>query len=245
MPELSPNDRELILQLLDDVAVIEDQFLFGTPRPSAIRTVLVPMLRRWAVEGVFHKAQKLIRPISVGFPIRSNRDAIDYCKRGVYVHWTGMIEFGGIGFQIGQFAANHLGPDGKPTVGAAPYTSPAPQKANLFFEQKMFFWKGQFYTRADVTKMLANALGGVHLSFERKEDEQHINEIKHYFGVEVKNEGKNIQMLVGDNIGVARADPARRPKVSDATELVAMDTARIFASGVRASKESFDPLLQQ
>jgi hypothetical protein len=55
--------------------------------------------------------------------------------------------------------------------------------------------------------------------------------------------GNNNQMLVGDAIGIARADPARRQQVYDATELVAMDTARIFASGVRASEEAFVDLL--
>jgi hypothetical protein len=97
----------------------------------------------------------------------------------------------------------------------------------------MFFWKGNFYTRADVIKWLANKLGGAHLDFRRKGDETHIDELKNYFGFEVAP--KTNQMLVGDSIASGRADPSRRPSIYDATELIAMDTARIFAAGIRAA----------
>lgn len=69
----------------------------------------------------------------------------------------------------------------------------------------------------------------------------HIDEIKNYFGFELK--GSNHQMLVGDEIGVGRANPARRQQIYDATELIAIDTARIYASGVRTSEQAFVDLL--
>jgi hypothetical protein len=151
----------------------------------------------------------------------------------------GLVLFGAIGIAIAKVAPEYLGPDGKPTAQLDNGTNshPAPQKASTFFDQRMFLWKGQFYTRADVIKMHANALGGVHFDFRRTQDEAHINEIKNYFGFEVK--GNNNQMLIGDEISVGRADPARRQQIYDATELIAMDTARIFASGIHASKQAF------
>jgi len=85
--------------------------------------------------------------------------------------------------------------------------------------------------------MHANKLGGVHLDFRRKQDETHINEIKNYFGFEII--GNNHHMLVGDQIDQGRSDPARRQQIYDATELIAIDTGRIFADGINNSKEMF------
>ena len=240
---LTSEDRELIQQLLDDVGVLEDQFSTGLPKPPAVRATLVPILRRWIFEGLFYKAQKLILPEQVGFLITSSGQAGKLCKAGVYAHWMALLAFGGISVGVSQVAPKWLGPDGKPIThlddGANP--RPASQKANIFFKQKVFFWKGEFYTRTDVIEMHANALGGVHLDFSRAQDEAHINEIKNYFGFERK--GANSQMLMGDEIGIGRADQARRAQIYDATELVAMDTARIFASGILASEKPFSDLL--
>ncbi len=81
----------------------------------------------------------------------------------------------------------------------------------------MFFWKGEFYTRAEVIKMHANALGGVHFDFRKAQDEAHIKEIKNYLGFELK--GSNNQILVGDEIGQGRADPVWAAAGSKDTEL--------------------------
>lgn len=244
---MTPDERELVLQLLDDVSVIEDQFRSQRPKPATVRTVLVPILRRWIVEQLFYRTQKMILPQQVCFPIRRHQHFVDLCRRGVYVHWMGLIEFEQVGVGAGQIAPRYLGPDGPTVPIKAPESDnePAPQRARAFFEQKMFFWKGEFYRRHDVIIMHANALGGVHLNFRRRDDEQHINEIKNYFGFEVRALGnnKNLQMLKGQDIASARADPGRRPNVYDATELVAMDTARIFAQGIRASMKTFTDLL--
>jgi hypothetical protein len=244
-PNLTPDDRELIQQLLEDVGLLEAPFSMGIPKPAATRAIFTPILRRWVAEGLFYKAQKLILPNGPAvFPITSNAHAIKLCKAGVYEHWMGLVLFGTIGVAIAQVANKHLAPDGKPIAQLDDGSSsarPTPQRAKIFFDQKMLFWKGQFYTRADVIKMHANALGGVHFDFRKAQDEAHIKEIKNYFGFELK--GNNNQMLVGDEIDLARADPARRQQVYDATELVAMDTARIFASGVRTSEEAFVDLL--
>jgi hypothetical protein len=113
----------------------------------------------------------------------------------------------------------------------------------MFFNQKVLFWKSQFYTRADMIKMHANTLGGVHFDFRRARNETHIIDLKNYFGWEVS--GSNCRTLIGNEISVGRADPERRPQIYDATELVTMDTARIFASGVRKSESSFIALLAQ
>jgi hypothetical protein len=52
------------------------------------------------------------------------------------------------------------------------------------------------------------------------------------------------QMLAGQEIATARADPKRRQNVYDATELVLLDTARIFANGVQSSRLLFEALLR-
>jgi hypothetical protein len=239
--DLTSDDRELVQQLLDDVGLLEARFILGIPKPAETRAHFTPILRRWIVEGLFHQAQKLIlRNGAVGFPIVSNAHAIKLCKAGVYEHWMGVVYFGTVGVATAKVAQKYLASDGKPTTqlnDSSTHTQPSPQPAKLFFDQRMFFWKQQFYTRADVIKMLANTLGGVHLNFKKSQDEAHIKEIKNYFGFELK--GNNYQMLVGEQIGLARADPIRRQQVYDATELIAMDTARIFASGVRASAKLF------
>jgi len=46
-------------------------------------------------------------------------------------------------------------------------------------------------------------------------------------------------MLSGDSIEAGRADRQRRPFIYDATELIAMDTARIFAAGIKRSRAEF------
>jgi hypothetical protein len=88
---------------------------------------------------------------------------------------------------------------------------------------------------------IPNRVQAIHFDFRKAQDEAHIKEIKNYLGFELK--GSNNQILVGDEIGQGRADPVRRQRVYDATELVAMDTARIFASGVSASEKAFVDLL--
>jgi|SRR5208337_260782 len=125
-------------------------------------------------------------------------------------------------------------------IAAAVRYRKAPAKA--FFNQKMFFWKGRFYTRNDVILMHARKLGGVHLDFRRADDEAHIDEIKNYFGFD--REPKVSRMLMGAEIAAARSDPTRRPRIYDATELVTFDTARIFAAGIKSSSSLSEALLQ-
>jgi hypothetical protein len=81
---LTASDRELIQQLLEDVGLLESSFAVGIPKPPAIRTIFVPILRRWIAEGLFYQAQKFVRPVQATFPISSNRHAVQLCKAGVY-----------------------------------------------------------------------------------------------------------------------------------------------------------------
>lgn len=241
MTVITAGDREMLHQLLEDVREIENQFLGAMPKPAVTRTIFVPILRRWVAEGLFHAAQKLILPRQVRFSIRSNADAIKLCKAAIYEHWMATVLFDALGFGVAQIAPKYqIINNSKPPIENNIF-HPAPQNAKSFFEQRVFFWKSNFYTRADVIKMHANALGGVHFDFRRTYAEPHIIEIKNYIGLEVT--GKNMKMLIGDDIDVGRADLTRRKLIYDATELVAIDTARIFASGVRASWDSFTALL--
>jgi hypothetical protein len=236
MAALIADDQELIFQLLDDVEILEAQFAVGIPKPPATRAIFAPILRRWIVEGLFFKAQKLILPAQASFMTSDNSQAIKLCETGMYEHWMGLIWFGTKGIAVCQ---RHGAIDGNEGTSLGSGTNATPQKASIFFDQKMLFWKSNFYTRAQVIKMHANALGGVHFGFPS--NEAYIYEIKNYFGFELR--GGQTQMLRGDEIENGRTDPQRRGWIYDATELIAMDTARIFASGIRTMEKTFLALL--
>jgi hypothetical protein len=67
MTALAANDRELLLQLLEDVRQVEDQFLGILPKPAVARTLFTTILRKWIANGDFYKAKKLIIPNQVSF----------------------------------------------------------------------------------------------------------------------------------------------------------------------------------
>jgi hypothetical protein len=237
MVALSPNDRELLQQLLDDAGILS-QFAAQRPAPAMIRTTFAPVLRKWIVEGDFFKARKLIRDHEAKFEITTVTDDVKLCKAGVFESWMAAFRFEDllIGFRI---AADKQS-DNTPSQ-PKPYT--AYHKASVLFNQNVFYWKKQFYTRKDVIKLHANKLGGAHLDFGRKADEIHIDEIKNYCGFEILPHTQ--QMLVGRDIEIARADPSRRDRVYDATELVALDTARVFADGVLASRAAVEAAIRE
>jgi hypothetical protein len=240
--KFTPDDRELLQQLLDDVGILEDKFRIEVPKPSVARTIFVPILRRWIAEDLFFKVQKFILPKKVEFLIPNHDGAIKLCEMGVYEYWMGLVMFGGIGAAIRKIAQQHLGLGGKPLSEPDDRDyEEKPRKAKAFFEQRMFFWKGTFYTRVDVIRMNAIALGGIHFDPRKAQGKPHIREVKNIFGYEIK--GNINQMIIGDEISAGRADPVRRQQVYDATELIAMDTARIFANGIRASEQAFNTLL--
>jgi hypothetical protein len=247
--KLSGDDRELIQVLFDDVGLIEGRLPAGSLlRPPEIRATLSPLLRKWIGERQFHKAQKLLRPQMVRFQIVSQAQAIKYCQAGIFEHWMGYMLFGTLGISTGKTAERYT-EKGRPNKYALPPVgAAAAQVANPFFDQKMFYWKGEFYTRSDVVKWLANKFGGTHLDFRRRDDEAHINEIKDYFGFEVETDDRGrlvgSKMLIGQEISLGRADPLRRSNIYDAADLIALDTARIFAEGVRASEKDFARLLE-
>jgi hypothetical protein len=237
------DDRELVHQLLEDMRAIHDQFVAGVPKPSANRTVFAPILRRWIAEGLFFKAQKYLLPLRCTFMVYSDSHNINLCKAGMYEHWMASVMFRGMAISIGLPKTKYLGKNGMPNSEFNSLGPPqeAGQSASIFFKQKMFFWKEQFYTRSDVIRMHANTLGGVHFDFKKAHAEQHIMEIKNYLGYETR--GSNIQMILGEEIINGRSDPSRRQQIYDATELVVMDTARIFANGLRASETALAALL--
>jgi hypothetical protein len=240
---VTSDEQELVHQLLEDVGILDAQFIFGVPRPAVVRTTFAPILRRWIVEGLFHKAQRLIRPHQIEFEISPGGQAIKLCKAGYYERWMGIINFGTIGFGSSQIAKKHLSADGKPAAGFQEQRAPpSPQRAHIFFDQRMFYWKEVFYTRLDIIKIHANSLGGVHFQLGRKQNEGHIDELKNSFGFEVKD--RNIQMLIGADVAKGRTDPLRRSSIYDAIELISIDTASIFSKGVGRSKEALISLLR-
>jgi|SRR5215831_14493135 len=114
---ISNADRELLHQLLEDVALLEASFAASSvPAPPIVRATFVPILRRWITEGLFYIAQKLVLPLQCKFMISSHSEHVRLCKASVYEHWMGMVIFGGIGVSTGQLAARYIGADGKPTI---------------------------------------------------------------------------------------------------------------------------------
>src|SRR5829696_4316725 len=61
-------------------------------------------------------------------------------------------------------------------------------KAKAFFNQRFFWWNGQFYTRSDLIKFLANKLGGVHYELGRDKTDARIEEIQNHFGIQYRHE---------------------------------------------------------
>jgi hypothetical protein len=225
------NQRELILQLLDDVNLIEEHFSKNLLSPSAAKSFFAPILRRWIIDGEFYQVLLIIKPKEILFEITSDANAIKLCKAGIYEHWMNLIELNGVGISTSRLVPKYIEqPPENPMQD-----SRSPQKASIFFKQKVFFLKGKFYTREDVIKMLSNTLGGVHINFHKHESEQHINEIKNYFGLDWANP-KNIRMLLGEEIEALREDVERRKSIYDSMELVTIDTARTFSKSVIASK---------
>jgi hypothetical protein len=237
---LDSNSKELIHHLLEDTLILSKQLAASPPPPVTARTSFAPILRKWISEGLFFQAQKLIPSNPITFEIISDPQATKLCQAGVYEEWMSMIHFGTVGIGTGRIAKKYLGADGKTTadMGPPPNHQPAPQKASIFFNQKILFLKGNSYTRTDIIKMLANKLGGVH--FDAK-IETHVTEIRNHFGFEIK--GSNYQMLIGNEIAEGRADQQRRERIYDAIELIAIDTGRIFANGIGTSEPSLRTLL--
>ena len=231
---LNSNEREMILQLFDDAEIIGSLFEGGgLPAPAITRVVFAPILRRWIVEDVFFRAQRLIQPHQVLFQTTSSDGAKSRCRDGMYEHWLEAVDFGNLRISVRLPAKKYLNTDmGKDDVpqGAAVH-------GKAFFTQKMFYWDSHFYNREDLIKVHANTLGGVHFDYKRTENDPHIRAVRACLGFELKP--STVQMLMGEEIEQARADLQRRSLVYDAAEVITMDTARIFAAGVRASQAEF------
>lgn len=242
MTILSPNERELLQVLVDDVNLIERALAQGVPQPHELRASFSPILRRWLVEDQLGRVLRLIRPHALKFSIVGNAWQVNLCKSGYYEHWMGLMVIGSLGVGTAQVSAAHLDEKAPPPGTQAPTT--AMQSAKHFSGQQMFYWRGEFYTRVDVIRWLANKFGGAHLDFRRQADEQHVDEIRNYFGVEI-TEPNNLKMLIGQEVADGRSDMQRRQRVYDAADMIALDTARIFAEGVRSSIHAIHDLLSR
>jgi hypothetical protein len=236
---MSPDRVERIHVLIEDAEVLgelskPDQ----RPTPAAARTIIVPILRRWIHDGLFYEAQRELLPHEVQFELFEEPVAIANCEKGILSQWMALTQLGGIGIGSSQIAPAWLSRlDQVPRDNG----NSAKRKGSSFFEQKVFFWEGQFYKRAAVLGMHANKLGGVHLDPRRANDEGHIDALRQYFGVEFI--GSNAQMLVGPDVTKAKQDVDRRGRTYDAMELIAIDTARIFSAGITESSPQLRALL--
>lgn len=227
-PMIPRNDRELVHQLLEDVETILGVPNFPRPSPAIVRTIFVPVLRRWIVEPNFFAAQKLLRGQEIKFEVAINGNAAKLCEVGYYEHWMAVVLFGRIGVgasQVSQEFWDKLLPFSLGEFRQLPHPAST-------FEVEM-------HTSQFVGVQTDHIATAIELPLPKK----HLlrDEIKNYFGFD--GEAVPWRMMKGDEIAVARADPNRRANIYDATELVALDTARIFAKGIDFSAALFKALL--
>lgn len=237
------NNRELIFQLLEDVALLHEALTERQlPTPQTARALIAPILRRWICEQLFHKVQSRLRPHIVRFGLFEMPNTIAHCEDGDVEHWMTMIDLNGFAFSAVLPNPSLIREDGSsPLSRRLDSTERTLRPSKMFFEQRMFFWKRNFYKRRDILSIHANQLGGVHLDFRRREDQTHIEELAQYLGFEIS--GLNYQMLAGEALWTAKADLGRRGRTYDVFELVAIDTARIFVAGVQSSRAIIESLL--
>lgn len=200
------------------------------PSPQAARAIIAPILRRWISEQLLHRVQRLFGPKMLTFPLLEMPNTVERCSAGLIEHWFTATELGGVAISMSlpksSVPANLAGLD---TSGDG-HGGWVRRPVRAFFEQKVFFWQGRFYTRAQILSAQANKRGGVHLDFNRAAKDAHVDALPLFFGVEVS--GTNYQILVGQDIQLAKLNRARRQNTYDAFDLVAIDSARIFVLGV-------------
>jgi len=235
---LLPEDRELVLQLLEDIDALERGRIIGLPSSDELRTTVTPILRRWIVDGIFFQIQRLL-PTPITFVSYSRTDAVKACKAGAYKWWMGLVDCGqnlmlGPGALSGKFVGNEIKNRGSFKIT---------QKPKLFFSQEAFWWKGRFYSRSDLIKFSANKLGGVHYDLARNQSETHIEEIQNHFAILYEHEKRNILVVPPAEIPKYRADPILRRNLYDAIQLSVGDTAMIFCSGIRVAEKELRSLL--
>ena len=138
-------DRELILQLFDDLQLLEKKVAYDLPSPADLRATFSPILRRWIVESAFFRIQKILSE-RVQFELNSRTDDVKCCQAGIYTWWMGVIYIGnGTAIGANQLAQKYI--DNPSLVPESRKPFRILQKPKLFFEQACFLWKGIMYTR--------------------------------------------------------------------------------------------------
>jgi hypothetical protein len=234
-------DRELILQLLDDVQLLERKVAYDLPSPTDLRATFSPVLRRWIIDGAFFLVQKLLTE-RVLFEMYSRTDDVKWCQAGIYTWWMGTI-YSGNGIAIGTNRLAQKYADNRDLIPERRKPFLISQKAKMFFGQPCFLWKEKLYTREDAIKFLANKLGGTHYAMDRHKKEIHVQEIQSQFGVIYDSPG-NARILAPGELLALRADPNTRDRVFDAIQLTVGDTASIFCKGIRSYEGQIRYLLE-
>jgi hypothetical protein len=219
--------QEFLFQLLEDVQILQEFTGSHVMPPYRARSIAVPILRRWIRDRTFYRLQKILRPLTMSFEIPVEDDAIGMCEGGVFELWMVPLVLGSIGIASSHVAESHHNrdPSSRKTTHSKMFVT-----AKQFFEQKILFSAGSFYTREDIIVSHANTYGGVHLDWNDAAQGAENDPIKNYLGIEITN--NNYQMLVGAQVADARRNPTRRNHTYDLLELAAVDTARIFSAGV-------------
>jgi hypothetical protein len=234
-------EKELLLQLLEDVAMMETKE--DTPFPSSdqLRNNFAPSLRRWIVEGMFFQVQKILGA-KINFSFYSHVDGVRACEVGCYKNWLGLINAGG-GIIISPCHLSEKHQNRHDQIPPQRKAFKIEEKAQRFFEQPCCLWEGQMYKRKDFLIFLANKLGGVHYEMDRNRSEKHIDDIRNFFAVRHNLKARQIEIVPPGEIPNLRADAEARPFLYDAVQMVVGDTGKIFCQGIRKVQSKIEAVL--
>ncbi|MGO8496833.1 hypothetical protein ACC785_22675 [Rhizobium ruizarguesonis] len=236
------NSKVLIHQLLDDVNVLRTLIAENTiPTPEMARVAIVPILRRWICDQQFHLVQRLLGQRIIHFEVWQNKQAEQNCLARRFHHWMEMINVGAFIMSAALPQEQFISHDGRSKF-AMGEASRALWPSHKFFNQPLIFLNERLYRRRDILAYHANKLGGVHLDFRRNSGEQDVDDIANHFGFEIIE--ANYKMLIQQDLREAKSDRSRRGRTYDAMELVAIDTARIFAAALAGAQIDLLGLLE-
>jgi hypothetical protein len=233
-------EQELIHLLIDDVDVLSEISGSGAPpSPQVARTTIFPILRRWICEQQFHLVQKILTQKNiVRFEFWENPAAIEDCQQGLIETWIEMVDIGGLVISPTQSVEGKSDITRSRKIPGAKVRYPS----HRFFTQKVIYWQRRFYRRCDLLKIYANKRGGTHFDQSRKDGEEIVDQLGHFFGLEI--DGLNFKMLNQWQLAEARSKRDKRVISYDAIELLAIDTAKIFADAVRVFKPQLVGLVE-
>jgi len=238
---INDHEKKLIELLLEDLILLERDVggEHVTPKPSVVRVVITPILRRWICHKEIMRIRKIIDS-PMCFPVYDHKEYVTACKSKKLSLWIGMVGINEV--YISSCLPTNL--DHPPTFNSN--STIKTFDAKDFCQQKILFLDGYFASRADVINFAANKLGGTHNpeTEEAKKLKKHpLYNFDEVFGLAVL--GGNIQMMRKLEFAKLEEYKNEGRVVYDIYNLVTLDTARRFVKGIQNIKNSLTTLSQQ